>query len=181
MVVLYRSLSWVSFRGPLCRSLSYVLCRFLSWVCCIGLCHGSLSLVFCVGLFRMFCVGFFHGCVVQVFVMGWLRLAGSLKLLVFFAKEPYKRDDILQKRRIILRGLRIVATPYESFCQLSVISLCYLMGCRSLSCVLCRSLSWVCCIGLCYSLLNQLSGISLCYVVATISRLLKRLGLFRRI
>ena len=26
--------------------------------------------------------------------MGWLRLVGSLKLQVSFAKEPYKRDDI---------------------------------------------------------------------------------------
>jgi len=46
--------------------------------------------------------------------MGWLRLVGSLKSQVSFAKEPYKRDDILQKRRIILRSLRIVATPYQS-------------------------------------------------------------------
>jgi len=30
--------------------------------------------------------------------MGWLRVVGSLKLLVSSAKEPYKRDDILQKR-----------------------------------------------------------------------------------
>ena len=29
--------------------------------------------------------------------MGWLRLVGSLKLQVSFAKEPYKRDCILQK------------------------------------------------------------------------------------
>jgi len=29
------------------------------------------------------------------------------------AKEPYKRDDILQKRPIILRSLLIVATPYQ--------------------------------------------------------------------
>ena len=36
--------------------------------------------------------------------MGWLRLVGSLKLQVSFAKEPYKRDDILQKRPIILRN-----------------------------------------------------------------------------
>jgi len=43
--------------------------------------------------------------------MGWLRLVGSLKVKVFFAKEPYKRDDILQKRPIILRSLLIVATP----------------------------------------------------------------------
>jgi len=42
---------------------------------------------------------------------GWLRLVGSLKLLVSFAKEPYKRDCILQKRPIILRSLLIVATP----------------------------------------------------------------------
>jgi len=44
--------------------------------------------------------------------MGWLRLVGSLKLQVSFAKESYKRDDILQKRPIILRSLLIVATPY---------------------------------------------------------------------
>ena len=41
---------------------------------------------------------------------GWLRLVGSLKL-VSFAKEPYKRDDIMQTRPIILRSLLIVATP----------------------------------------------------------------------
>jgi len=44
--------------------------------------------------------------------MGWLRLVGSFKLQVSFAKEPYKRDDILQNRLIILISLLIVATPY---------------------------------------------------------------------
>jgi len=44
--------------------------------------------------------------------MGWLRLVGSLKSQVSFVKETYKRDDILQKRPIILRSLLIVATPY---------------------------------------------------------------------
>jgi len=34
--------------------------------------------------------------------MGWLRLVGSLKWKVSFAKEPYKRDYILQKRPMIL-------------------------------------------------------------------------------
>ena len=43
---------------------------------------------------------------------GWLRLVGSLNLWVSFAKEPYKRDDILQKRLTILRSLLTVATPY---------------------------------------------------------------------
>jgi len=37
---------------------------------------------------------------------------GSLKLQVSFAKWPYKRDYILQKRPVILRSLLIVATPY---------------------------------------------------------------------
>jgi len=45
--------------------------------------------------------------------MGWLRLVGSSILQVSFAKEPYKRDDILQKRPMILRSLLIVATPYQ--------------------------------------------------------------------
>jgi len=45
--------------------------------------------------------------------VGWVRLVGSLKLLVSFAKEPYQRDDILQKRPVILRSLLIVATPYQ--------------------------------------------------------------------
>ena len=44
-------------------------------------------------------------------VMGWLPLVGSLKLQVSFAKEPYKRDYILQKRPTILRSLLIVAAP----------------------------------------------------------------------
>ena len=46
--------------------------------------------------------------------MWCLRLVGSLKVGVFFAKEPYKRDDILQKRTIIFRSLIIVATPYNN-------------------------------------------------------------------
>jgi len=45
--------------------------------------------------------------------MGWLRLVGSLKLQVSFAKEPYKRDYILEKRPIVLRRLLIVVTPYR--------------------------------------------------------------------
>ena len=43
--------------------------------------------------------------------MGWLRLVGSKKLLVSFAKEPYKWDNILQKRPIILSILLTIATP----------------------------------------------------------------------
>ena len=37
--------------------------------------------------------------------MRWLRLVAFVKLYVSSAKEPYKRDDILQKRLIILRSI----------------------------------------------------------------------------
>jgi len=50
--------------------------------------------------------------------MGWLRLVRSIKSWVSFAKEPYKKDCILQKRPIFLRSLLTVATLYlwhESF------------------------------------------------------------------
>ena len=45
--------------------------------------------------------------------LGWLRSVGSIKLQVSFAKEPYKRANILQKRPIILSILLTVATPYQ--------------------------------------------------------------------
>jgi len=41
----------------------------------------------------------------------WLRLVGSLKTQVSFAKKPYKRDHILQQRPVFLRSLQIIATP----------------------------------------------------------------------
>ena len=44
--------------------------------------------------------------------MEWLPLVGSLELHVSFAQEPYKRDDILKKRPVILRSLLTVAMPY---------------------------------------------------------------------
>ena len=50
-------------------------------------------------------------CTGPITSMGWLRLVGSLKLQFSFAKEPYKRDYILQKRPVILRSLLIGATP----------------------------------------------------------------------
>ena len=43
--------------------------------------------------------------------MGRLQLVGSLKSYFSFAKEPYKRDNTLHKRPVILRSLLIVATP----------------------------------------------------------------------
>jgi len=53
-------------------------------------------------------------CSIYIYTMGWLRLVGPLELYVSFAKEPYKRDDVLQKRPMILRSLRIVGSPYRA-------------------------------------------------------------------
>jgi len=44
--------------------------------------------------------------------MGWLPIVGSLQSQVSFAKEPYKRDYIVQQRPLIWRSLLLVATPY---------------------------------------------------------------------
>jgi len=44
---------------------------------------------------------------------------------VSFAKEPYKRDDILQKRQMILRSLLIVATPYEYSTHQEKLTVCH--------------------------------------------------------
>jgi len=42
------------------------------------------------------------GCTLRLAAfMRWLRLLGSIELKVSFAKEPYKIDNILQKRLII--------------------------------------------------------------------------------
>ena len=46
--------------------------------------------------------------------MGWLRLVGSSKLKVSFAKYSLFYRAPLQKRPWILRSLGIVATPYQS-------------------------------------------------------------------
>jgi len=56
--------------------------------------------------------------------MGWLRSVGSIEQ-VSFAKEPYQRDNILQKRLIILLtvALLTVAAPYTYGCNTDA-SLC---------------------------------------------------------
>ena len=74
----------------------------------IGICHTRMPIHSHVACHMTLCLSTRFMSHVDI---GWLRLVGSLKLQVSFAKEPYKRDDILQKRPIILRSLLIVATP----------------------------------------------------------------------
>jgi len=71
-------------------------CSYVHTVC-------MFILLWCI---YCYCTCCYHGYT----VIGWLRLIGSLKLKVSFAKEPHKRDDILEKRLIILRSLLIAAT-----------------------------------------------------------------------
>ena len=109
----------------------------------------SLSLIPCVSLLSCVSLIFFvclsHCCRVAcpsyASHMGWLRSVGALKLQVSFAKEPYKRDYILQQRPIILRSLLIEATSYLLRLAL-LLSLIYVVS--LLSCLLIISISVWC-------------------------------------
>jgi len=64
---------------------------------------------------------------------GVATISRLLKIKVSFAKEPCKRDDILQKRPTISRSLLFVATPYLSLTHFIVCMCCaahLCMGCR---------------------------------------------------
>ena len=57
---------------------------------------------------------------VHVYTMGWLRLVGSLKLLVSCAEYCLFCRTLLQERPIILRSLLIVATPKHIYMYIHV-------------------------------------------------------------
>jgi len=73
-------------------------------------------------------VSFFLSWVAKTKLNHWTRRVVSTRLITYgvalvsrlkkiqvsFAKEPYKTDDILQKRPIILRSLLTVATPFAT-------------------------------------------------------------------
>jgi len=89
-------------------------------------------------------------------IICWLRFVTSIKLQVSFEKEPYKRDNILQKRLIILSILLTVATPLESLsvvrCTLNL--LFYMLGAfmewvRGFTASVTREVVLGCCRGCC--------------------------------
>jgi len=106
----------------LCVCVCVCVCEWIFMCVCVCVCSRSVS----VTLFLVLFLSLPHNFPLSLYlsrwthvnmefwghVMGWLRLVGSLKALLSFAKEPYKRDYILQKGPIILRSLTIVATPY---------------------------------------------------------------------
>ena len=103
--------------------------RVLSCVLqCVAMCCNVLQcVVLCVAVccrvlqYVAMCRSMFQDNLTSVpsqVTMGWLWLVSSLKLYNSFAKEPYKRDCILQTRPIILRSLLIVATQYRDILQI---------------------------------------------------------------
>ena len=80
---------------------------------CVAVCCSVLQ---CVAV----CTLAGHGCTARrricIYIYGVATISRLLKITGLFTKEPYKRDDILQKRHLILRSLLIVATPYVCFC-----------------------------------------------------------------
>jgi len=111
-----------------------------------------------------------HMCDLAHSDMGWLQWAGSLKSKVSFAKEPCKRDYILQKRPIIWRSLLVVATPYVTW----LIHMYY-----SHVCVYVCQLTYP-------PVLPYMSPVVPCHIchrygVATVSRIDEIIGLFCRI
>ena len=92
---------------------------------------------------RHICVAYCYFCI------GRLWLVGSLKSQVLLAQEPYKRGYILQKRPIILKRPRIVATPYlwkHSFVSVSLFfdmpkgdDVCDMIACiHVVACIRCK-------------------------------------------
>jgi len=74
--------------------------------------------------------------------MGWLRLVGSLKLQVSFAKEPYKRDYNLQKRPIMRK---IVCVRKEKESSLQRIASNFLSVCVCMREIECESMREIQC------------------------------------
>jgi len=62
-------------------------------------------------------------------IWGEFWLVGSIKLWVSFAKKPYKRDNILQKRPIIVSILLTEATPISGHIPNLYISSSYICKC----------------------------------------------------
>jgi len=97
---------------------------WLCWCVCVGLCVCWFVCVVCVRV--LVCITGHHShesyhhsystmkCQLRPTrrrIIVWIHLVGSIKLYVSFAKEPYKRNCILQKRCVILSILLNVATP----------------------------------------------------------------------
>ena len=115
-------------------------------------------------------------------IMGWLRLVGSLQLQVSFAKEPYKRDYILQKRPIKAHTSYVCVIHDTHRMCVSHIT-CALYLCTPIHYVRAHftcALYIMCAVNLCISAYTTCARYDVRYGVATISRLLKIIGLFCR-
>ena len=76
---------------------AFICAMTRSYLCAMSFTHSGMAHIHGTHTWHTHECGMAH--------IGWLRLVGSLKSCVSFAKEPYKRDDIVQKRPVILRSL----------------------------------------------------------------------------
>jgi len=115
----YWSLDVEASYGPILHTCAYIhMDIYVAIHTYLYLCrptYGCQNLQTCTHMYMNIYVIYIH---IYIFMdlhaaMGWLQLVGSLKLQVSFAKEPYKRDDVLHKKPMISRNLLIVATPYQ--------------------------------------------------------------------
>jgi len=105
-VKLWNASHWVTYLTWFTRTMTYVYAK------CVTLSHTqshsvTLSHICVMSLIR----DMWHDLFICDMTMGWLQLVSSIKWQVSFAKEPYKRDNILQKRPVILSILLTIATP----------------------------------------------------------------------
>jgi len=70
------------------------ICRLSNWLIIV-------SLALCVCVYTQYIMFVDVDSLLVKMAIGWLMLVGSINLQVSFAKEPYERVYILQKRPVI--------------------------------------------------------------------------------
>jgi len=87
----------------------------MTWLCTIHVCVYDIHTDIYICIHIRICTYVYTYIYVYMYpysYYGVATISRSLKITGLFCKEPCKRDDFLQKRRIILWSLLIVATPY---------------------------------------------------------------------
>jgi len=90
-----------------CACVCVCVCVFV--FVCVRASRTDLHTLLRVDMLRRSCEGHIYGVA---------TISRLLQIIGLFYKTAYKRDDILQKRPVILRSLIIEATPYPKQCVL---------------------------------------------------------------
>jgi len=113
-----------------CICVLVIWCGMCVWMCVLSVCVSTSAL--CVYVCMHMPLHTTESLILHLMhYMGWLRLGGSLKLLVSFTEYSLFYRALLQKRPLYLRILLIVATPYvygRVFCVCTCVYVC-VSGC----------------------------------------------------